>query len=41
MINIQRYREMLVELKERINKVSRTKIDGTVIASAKSILSRN
>ena len=32
MINIQRYREMLVELKERINKVSRTKIDGTVIA---------
>lgn len=32
MINIQRYREMLVELKERVNKVSRTKIDGTVIA---------
>ena len=32
MINIQRYREMLIELKERVNKVSRTKIDGTVIA---------
>ena len=32
MINIQRYREMLVELKERVNKVSRTKIDGTAIA---------
>ncbi|WP_455609185.1 hypothetical protein [Bacteroides rodentium] len=32
MINIQRYREMLAELKERVNKVSRTKIDGTVIA---------
>lgn len=32
MINIQRYREMLVELKESVNKVSRTKIDGTVIA---------
>ena len=29
MINIQRYREML---EERVNKVSRTKIDGTVIA---------
>ena len=32
MINIQRYREMMVELKESVNKVSRTKIDGTVIA---------
>ena len=32
MINIQRSREMLIELKERVNKVSRTKIDGTVIA---------
>lgn len=32
MINIQEYREMVLELKERINKVSRIKIDGVVIA---------
>jgi hypothetical protein len=32
MINIQRYREMVLELKERINAASDTKIDGAVIA---------
>lgn len=32
MINIQEYREKLIELKERVNKDSRTKIDGIVIA---------
>lgn len=32
MINIQRYREMLLELRECVNKVSKTKIGGVVIA---------
>lgn len=40
MINIQRYREMLAELKERVNKASRTKIDGTVIAVSEKHLVR-
>lgn len=31
MINILKYREMMLELKERVNAVSRTKIDGVVI----------
>nr|DAQ67514.1 MAG TPA: hypothetical protein [Caudoviricetes sp.] len=32
MINIQKYRETMLELKERVNAVSKTKIDGVVIA---------
>lgn len=32
MINIQRYREMVLELKERINAISKTKIEKVVIA---------
>lgn len=32
MINIQRYREMVLELKELVNKVSPIKIDGAVMA---------
>lgn len=32
MINIQRYREMLVELKERVNAESEARIDGVAVA---------
>lgn len=32
MINIQRYREMLIELKERVNAESETQIDGVSVA---------
>lgn len=32
MIDIQKYREMMLELKERVNAVSKTKIDSVVIA---------
>lgn len=32
MIDIQRYREMVLELKERVNAKSETKIDGVAIA---------
>ena len=40
MINIQRYREMLLELKERINKVSETPIDGVAVAVSEKHLVR-
>lgn len=41
MINILKYREIMQELKERVNAVSKTKIDGVVIAVSEKHLVKN